>query len=285
MPKKLNWKLIDPATDFKYEEPRANANDGSGASARVTARDPDTGKFEPLIFQGPKLRLPFGCDKKDIGSGERYYATMAFPSVRYDPQENETYNQNGDNTYCSDDSNREVLEFFKFWRAVDNANKAAALQNVQAWFKKNISANVIEEFYYSCVTYDQDEEKAKKYSPKLSTKLITNANGDLKTEFFNQLKEKIDVSKVRKGSVVIPIIRTRGLWFAGKSFGMSLQIEQAMIFQEDQFDGCAIDLGEEDAKAPSSPPLQIDIEDEDAPAKKKQKIEFNMPQEPQASKA
>lgn len=48
-----------------------------------------------------------------------------------------------------------------------------------------------------------------------------------------------------KGLKVIPLVKTTGLWFAGKSYGMSFQVIQMLIFFRSEFIGCAIDIDDE----------------------------------------
>ena len=69
-----------------------------------------------------------------------------------------------------------------------------------------------------------------------------------------------------KGLRVIPLIKTSGLWFAGKSYGMSFQVVQMMIFFRSEFVGCAIETDETEEVDVDQPLI-----DTDEPSKKKQK--------------
>ncbi len=252
MPKKLDWKRINPSADLRYLEPRSSGSH-DGFSVRVECKDPDTGTYQPLIFQGPKLRLPFGCEGKNTPSGIKYYCPMSFPTVK---------KENG--SYTVDSQHKDALGFMNFLKDIDETNKHVAALQCKSWFKKEISPAVLEEFYYANLSTPKEEEK---YSPSFQSKLKHNGTEFL-TEFWNQKRERITYDNIVKGLTVIPLIETRGLWFAGKSFGMSFQVVQLMVFERDQFVGCAIDFGTPEK------PLSIDLPqetEEGEPTKKRRR--------------
>ena len=252
MPIKIDWKRVDPKTDFKYEDPRSSGSH-DGFSVRVQCKDPNTGNYVPLLFQGPKMRIPFGFEGRNTPGGIKYYSPMSFPSVR----------QDGNGVYVCSPGNEDALAFLQFMQKIDELNLEKATQECKKWFKKEMSPTVLEEFYYKNLSTPKDAEK---YSPTLSSKLIHNGT-EFKTEFWNTKRERIEYEDIPAGSTVIPIISTRGLWFAGKSFGMSIQVVQMMVFETDRFNGCAIDFGdpraEEENDTEADQPLTIDLDEAD----------------------
>jgi hypothetical protein len=137
---------------------------------------------------------------------------------------------------------------------LDENNKKVAHSMCKSWFNKQLDATVLSEFYFSNVMLPREEQK---YSPTLSTRIQHNGTS-FKTQFFNQNRQTIEFDSIGAGLNVIPLIETRGIWLAGKSFGMSLKLVQLMIFERDEFVGCCIDSGLPEApRAPVHPPAPV----------------------------
>lgn len=225
-PKKMDWKRINPSTDFRYHPPRSSGLH-DGFSVKVECRDPDDGQFYPLIHQGPMLAIPFGLKKKEGNYGARYYCDMSFPGVTQDPDTQEFIGADED-----------ALGFLKYMMAVDEENKSRALTQAVTWFKKPMKPDIIEEFYFKNISFSR---KPQQYSPTFSTKIQCSDDGVFRTHFFNQYQKKLEFEQIGTGLRVIPLMEARSLWFAGKSFGMSWKLIQLMVFEREEFKGCAID--------------------------------------------
>jgi hypothetical protein len=229
MPHILKWKDVRP-TDLRYHQPR-NSGAHDGFSVRVEVFDRATDQYHPFIHVGPMMNIPFGLTRKEgpNGSGPRFNCDMTYPGVSKSAGSGE-YESNGE---------PDSLEYLQFTRRIDEQNKAKAVTESPTWFKKQISKDIIEEFYFHNVMNPRDEQK---YSPTFCAKLWW-IGEDFKTEFYNQRKQPIKFDDIGRGLRVVPLLETRGLWFAGKSFGMSFRVLQLMVFERDQFKGCAIDAG------------------------------------------
>jgi hypothetical protein len=243
MPKILDWKQLRVATDLKYAEPRAGGtHDGFSVSVTALDRSSDPPEYRPLIFCGPRMAIPFGLKRKDAQYGARYSADMTFPGVTKSAT-NGTY-----------EGPPELVAFLKFVMDLDENNKKVAHSMCKSWFNKQLDATVLSEFYFSNVMLPREEQK---YSPTLSTRIQHNGTS-FKTQFFNQNRQTIEFDSIGAGLNVIPLIETRGIWLAGKSFGMSLKLVQLMIFERDEFVGCCIDSGLPEApRAPVHPPAPV----------------------------
>lgn len=228
MPKILDWKQLRVATDLKYAEPRpGGTHDGFSVAVTALDRSSEPPEYRPLIFCGPRLAIPFGLKKKEAQYGARYSADLTFPGVTKSAT-NGTY-----------EGPPELVAFLKFCMDLDEKNKHVAHSMAKSWFNKDLSKAVVEEFYFANIMKPKDEQK---YSPTLSTRIQHNGTS-FKTQFFNQNREPIDFDSIGAGLSVIPLIETRGIWLAGKSFGMSLKLVQMMVFARDEFVGCCIDSG------------------------------------------
>lgn len=138
-------------------------------------------------------------------------------------------------------------ELLAFLMKLDARNKAAALENAQEWFKKPLTAAEVEAFYVPIVKQSTKAE----YRPTARTKLIMDT-GRNDSQLFMVTKEtpaaggakaRIDgyepvgVNDIQKGCRTIPIVETNGLWFAQKSFGMSLVITHLLVWPKRQVSG------------------------------------------------
>ena len=228
MPKIIDWRALRLATDLKYAEPRSGgSHDGFSVAVTALDRGSEPAEYRPLIFCGPRMAIPFGLKKKDAQYGARYSADLTFPGVTKSAV-NGTY-----------EGPAELVAFVKFCLDLDEKNKQVAHATSKEWFNKELTRTVLDEFYFSNMMKPKEEQK---YSPTLSTRIQHNGT-TFKTQFFNQAREPIEYESIQAGSSVIPLIETRGIWLAGKSFGMSLKLVQLMVFSRDEFVGCCIDSG------------------------------------------
>jgi hypothetical protein len=219
----LNWKNIK-TEDLHFDLPKQSSHDGH--SVRVTVLDKQTGKHVPFLHQTPKMNLPFGLSVRE----KKVQANLSFPGVR-----------KVGSHYVSDDD--EALAYLDFMQKLDSFNKkkaevncSAAMDEKTRWFRKELSAAVIEEFYFSNV---KDAKDPSRYAPTVSTRIFSD-NDVLKADFYDEDGNTISPESIRAGCQVIALLESTGLWFSGKSFGMSFKVRQMMVFAASSFDGCAI---------------------------------------------
>lgn len=234
---KLDWKTTNPGSDLVYEEPSTKTHENK--SVRVQFKVPN-GKPQPIYIQMPPVVLKFGIEEKEIPTpqnpnAKKYYAPLTFPTVKKDE----------DGNYTCDPEYKDQLGFIKFLHQLDEANLAVAHMNVKPWFNKPMKKEVLEELYYKNLRKPKEEQK---FSPTFSTKLMyNNDRQEFTTKFVDKKGNPITINEVVKGATVIPLIKTTGLWFAGKSFGMSFQIAQLMVIKTpDDYNELAIDYNDPD---------------------------------------
>lgn len=231
MPKTLDWKKIDPAKHFRFGAPRGGMGHG-GFSVNLEVWDDETARAYPFVHQAPPLSLPFGLSVKENNNGIRHTAVFSFPTVRLDPA---TGQYNGD---------PETVKYLQFIEGIDKFNKDKAFQECKLWFKKDQKRAVIDEFYFANM-YSGEKALAGEYSPTFTTKLPV-VKDKFTTQFYNFDPVTRDVVETEHAAITgsvrkaIPLIETRGLWFAGKQFGMSFRVLQMVIYKDDKFEGCVI---------------------------------------------
>jgi hypothetical protein len=241
--RKLDWRKINPAEHFRFNATPMKGGGHDGYSIPLRIVHPDTNEEVYFEHQTPQLRMPFGITEKDVGGKTHYKVAFSFPSVRHDPVAGRFF------------GNDEALAYFKWIQAIDDFNKDTVVKNLKTWFpggnKATMKEDVLREFYFNNI-WIGEKCRAGEYAPTFSAKLKVRMKDQVDTivtKFFNQDKKEIGYSDVEgdagKGLRCYAILSTNGLWFAGKNYGMAMQIKQLLVYQEDNFVGCAIDLPEE----------------------------------------
>lgn len=143
------------------------------------------------------------------------------------------------------DNNRRALdlsidsdEMLKFLQTLDAKNKQAAKTNTMEWFKKQISDTEVDAFYTPIVKPSTKAE----YRPTARTKVVVDTER-INTQIFvvnregndgakNTIEEYIpgSINDISRGGKCIPIVEISGLWFAQKSFGMSLVVTHLLVW-------------------------------------------------------
>lgn len=226
-PKILDWKKIDPERDFVFSMPKMRP-DGDGTFVQLEVKDPDTGNLVPFIHQTPKLLIPFGVETK---SEKDIICKFTFPGVTYDF---------GKGDFVGDE---ELVNYLKFLKSIDEHIVKVAHENSETWFKKKISLDTIREFHSPIL---KDPKDMTQYAPHFKTKLTPSGKG--RTQYYDQYGNEIDLD-VFKGYFAHALMNTFGVWFAGKSFGVSFRDNQLAVYKEDRnFTTFAIDTGLPPAK-------------------------------------
>lgn len=222
----IDWRKIVPARDFVFSMPKTRP-DGDGTFVQLEVKDPESGKLVPFIHQTPKLFIPFGVEEKQ----NDLICKLTFPGVKYDF---------GKGDYTGE---QDLIDYMHFLRSIDELLVSIAHEKSETWFKKKIGIETIKEFYSPIL---KDPKDLSQYAPHFKTKLVQ--TGKNITQYYNQFGETIERDTF-KSNFACALMNTFGIWFAGKSFGMSFRNNQLAVFQEDKnFTSFAIDTGFNSAK-------------------------------------
>lgn len=97
-------------------------------------------------------------------------------------------------------------------QSIDDQNLAAALENCESWFGKQLSEKVIQGAYTPSAVDDQ----------------ITGERLEV-TKVFGADQEHLDAESIQPGKTCDVILEFAGIWFAKKSFGSSWNIVQVRV--------------------------------------------------------
>ena len=229
-PRVLDWKDINSDT-IVYESAKQNKH--NGMTVPVKYKDNKDGTLHPIVIQTPVMSLPFGVSDKVLEQyGRKIEASLSFPG--YAPT------GEGDDVVPNWDS-EEMRAFYDWVSMWDELNPAVVAKNSQTFFRKQISDVVVRELYKTNI---KPSSQPQKYSPTVRCKVPV-ASDKPTTDFYNVESKgpvPIDMNRVRTGSRVIALLKTTGLWFAGKSFGMNFHVVQMVQLASDKFEGCAISV-------------------------------------------
>lgn len=251
-----DWRTFDAERDLVFHEPKQNTHRGFGIKLQV--QDAKSGVVD-LYHQTPVLRMPFAIGDMQGDYGVKYEATFSFPGYIHDADAEKG------TTFPGDEEMQNYHTFLTKW---DEFNLKLATSRTQEWFKKKYTKEVIQELYKYQLKESSDPTK---YSPLFRTKVPFKYD-KFTCKFFDSKGNKLNDDCIQKGTKVVALIKTNSMWFAGKGFGVTHQVEQFMVMEEESFDDCAITVN---GVAPV--PLPSDEAIFEQPPEKKQRSSESTP--------
>ena len=216
MPEYVDFSKPLTDNDLVFRPLRTNSK--GGKSGHVGRRNAD-GTSEDIVLQTTKERAPWACSSITGDDGKEKWSLDI--SV--------------------------ADEGLKAWfNSFDAQILKQAVANSKEWFDKELSLEVIKEFYRPILKPARDP----RYNPTLSIKLAQR-NDKIDAEFFDEDYTEISAADISSGSQVVSIIRPRGLYFIGKrNFGFTWELVQAKVYNPGKIKGYSFKNLEEDTKLP-----------------------------------
>lgn len=170
---------------------------------------------ERLIMQtAVAMSVPFGLNCADKFGPPEYSVDVSFRGHEQRP---------------------EVKQFMEVVSQIDELMIVEGVKNSKAWFKADLSRDVVKAFYTPCLKYSKDKEgNVLSYPPNIKLKLRrTNEVFDAKfydvngTPYNNVPVEQL----LAKGVQVTVIMECGGVWFAGSKYGLTWRATQVAVHQ------------------------------------------------------
>lgn len=236
MPDYVDFKKRITRGDLLYRPLRTNAK--GGKSGHVSLKGTD-GTSQDMVVQTSKERAPWACSSMTGDDGKEKWSLDVAVS---DP------------------------DLQTWFNSLDDDILAEAVANSIEWFGKELSLDVIKEFYRPVLKQPRDP----RYNPTLSIKLPQ--RGDkVEAEFFDEDYQKITAADISPGCHVVSIIRPRGLYFIGKrNFGFTFELVMAKVYNPGKIKGYSFKGLEEDAELPINGVTGLP----EVPTTKKRKMTF-----------
>lgn len=136
-------------------------------------------------------------------------------------------------SFRGQDSRPEIKEFMNTITAIDDLMINEGVKNSRAWFKSDLSKEVINAFYTPSLKYSKDKDgNVLSYPPNLKLKL-RKINNEFETKFYdvngNPYKGIPVEDLLVKNVQVTAIIECAGVWFAGSKYGLTWRAKQIAI--------------------------------------------------------
>ena len=192
----------------------------------------------PLVMQVGSLETPFGLSVYDKTTPVKYTVDLKLRG------------------YDDAAANPKTAAIYQTLNALDEFMVDQGVKNSRAWFKADLSRDVVKAFYTPTVRFSRDGDgNLKPYPPTLKIQL-KQREGKFDVQVYDDKKRPMaDIpleDVLVKGAFLTLLIQCTGVWFAGSKYGVSwkaIQIRADKI--PDSIRGFAfLDDGEEAADAP-----------------------------------
>ena len=168
---------------------------------------------ERLVMQSAvSMSVPFGLNCADKFGPPTYSVELSFRGHEQRP---------------------EVKQFMDAMNALDEFMISEGVKNSKAWFKGDLSRDVVKAFYTPLVKYSKDKDgNVLSYPPNIKLKLPKN-NGEFEAKFYDVNGTPYKGVPVEdllvKGVQVTAIMECTGVWFAGSKYGLTWKAKQIAI--------------------------------------------------------
>jgi hypothetical protein len=174
---------------------------------------------EEILIQTPKMRSPFGIST-DKTNPFKKSLDISFQGIEV---------------------NQGIKSFREMVEQVDNLVIDYAVKNSKTFFKKDLTRDVISEYYYSGIKLSKKEQ----YSDTFKFKLLflkpnpdkNLPNGKYLTSFWSIKGEEQNDAALDKGDSVKCLIKPQMLWVANRSFGITWVCTQVCIHKQQKVSG------------------------------------------------
>lgn len=168
---------------------------------------------ERLIMQTAlSMSTPFGLNVADKFGPPEYSIDLSFRGV---------------------EQRAELKEFMDVMAQLDEMMITEGTKNAKAWFKADLSREVVKAFYTPSLKYSKDKEgNVLPYPPTIKLKL-RKYEGQFETKFYDlngRPYHDVPIEELLvKGAQVTAIMECGGVWFAGSKFGLTWKAKQIAI--------------------------------------------------------
>lgn len=181
-----------------------------------------------LQMQTPIVSLPFGINKPYLDGGEVQSLSL-------------------DLSFRGHDSKPHMANFLAKMRAMDEAVLRAAVQNSKDWFGKQMSEEIVREFFRPLV-----REGKEPYPPTMKVK-VPMYNGIPNANIFSEAKEAVALEYITKGTQAKFLLEATSVWFVARNFGVTWRLKQALVVSRpNNGNECAF-LADESDEMPNAP--------------------------------
>jgi hypothetical protein len=203
---------------------------------------------EEILIQTPKMRAPFGISTDKTNP----------------------FKKSLDISFQGMEGNPGIKSFREMIENVDTLTIDYAVKNSKTFFKKELTRDVIAEYYYSGIKLSKKEQ----YSDTFKFKLLflkpnpekNYPNGKYLTSFWTTKGEEESEVYLDKGDSVKCLIKPQMLWVANRSFGITWVCTQVCIHKQQKVSGFSFKKTgdtDDEAEIASEEEVEVEVEEEE----------------------
>jgi len=197
------------------------------------------------LIQTPKMRAPFG-----IGTDKT-----------------NPFKKSIDISFSGQETSDSIKAFRSIMEQMDNIAIDYALKNSKTFFnsKKELTRDIIEEYYYSSIKKSKKEEYADTFRFKLQY-LKPNPdkgliNGKYLTSFWDLKGVEKNENHLDKGDSITALIKPQMFWVASKQFGISWVCTQIRVHKQQRNKGSLFVKTNDDVPDVADDEEEIEVEE------------------------
>jgi hypothetical protein len=166
-----------------------------------------------LVMQIGSLSVPYGMSVYDKAGPVKYSVEMSLRGY--------------------DGENKKVQSIYQALSGLDEYMIAQGVKNSKAWFKSELSRDVVKAFYTPTIRFSKDADgNPKPYPPTLKLAL-RQRNDKFEVAMYDDKKRPLTDIPLEdvlvKGAQITTLIQCTGVWFAGSKFGLSWKAVQIRV--------------------------------------------------------
>jgi len=216
-----------------FTQPKVLDNGGKQAYINY-----DAGMF---VFQTPSCSLPYGMSAFDKAGPIKYSVELSLRGY--------------------DDAASKMKPFYDALTRLDEFMIDQGVKNSKAWFKADLSRDVIKAFYTPMIRIPLDKDGNRKpYPPTIKLSLRQKRDSqEFDVKCFDEKKQPYNGIPLEellvKNTQMTCLIQCTGVWFAGSKYGLSWKLVQSIItsLPQGSRNFTFVDDGELSAPAPAAP--------------------------------
>ena len=193
-----------------------------------------------LTMQVGSLPVPYGMSVYDKAGPVKYSVDMSLRGY--------------------EGENPKAKSIFEAFSKLDDYMIQQGVDNSKAWFKQQLSKDVVKAFYTPSLRFSKDAEGNPKPYPPTVKVALKQRDGKFDTRVYDDKKRELTELPMEdilvKGANITVLIECTGVWFAGSKYGISWKAVQIRVDSlPDRIRGFAfLEDGESASSVPSPAP-------------------------------
>ena len=237
--------------NIKFGKHKPNAN--GGYNIEISVGD----SSNECLIQTPKMRAPFGISTDKTNP----------------------FKKSLDVSFQETESKSSIKAFRELVEKVDKLTIDYAMQNCKTFFKKELSQEVISEYYNSNIKLSKKEQ----YSDTFKMKLLylkpnpdkNLPNGKYLSTFWDPKGTEHNENFLDKGDSVVCLLKPQMLWVANKGFGITWVCTQVRVHKQVKITGYAFKKTADDADEPEEATIESDEEEVEVVEESEEEVEVD----------